>query len=167
MREFLFRGKTDSGEWRYGDLRRDVNSGLYGIVSPDNAFSYVNPETVCQYTGVLDKNGVRIFENDIICFDVSSKPRRVMWFEKWGGFYATSVTGYGEPIGTPLSDMIEIIGNSFDNPKMWKKRRKEYWRDIEAGLDVSAYRSEAAYIHKLERECEELQRRLSLSLPTE
>lgn len=95
MREFLFRGKTDSGEWRYGDLRHDANSGLCGIVSEDNAFSYVNPETVCEYTGILAKNGARIFENDIICLtDISKKPRRVMWFDNWGGWHVVSGTGY-------------------------------------------------------------------------
>jgi uncharacterized phage protein (TIGR01671 family) len=121
-REILFRGKSKvHGNWEYGDL---INSrGEYFIGNtvandPEN-WSYTIPETVGQFTGLTDKNGVKIFEGDIVKTE-TDKPMKVSWNTRFAS-YCLNRKGwafshfFGEACDP---DQVEVIGNMHDNPEL-------------------------------------------------
>ena len=67
-REILFKAKRlDNGEWVEGYLSYNNARSQYYIMDDVNAFPIpVREETVCEYIGIHDKNGTKIFENDIV-----------------------------------------------------------------------------------------------------
>lgn len=64
---YLFRAKrTDNGEWVKGLLA--IMWGQFHIINPndENTAYPIDPYTICQCTGLTDKNGKKIWENDIL-----------------------------------------------------------------------------------------------------
>lgn len=145
MREILFRGKRiDNGEWVEGYIY-EHEPPLIAIVPEDYVpelskwyilrtafadwnlprqveFIEVDPSTVCQYTGLTDKNGKKIFEGDILKVwrDGSCRTFCVKWRETGVPMYILYPQPINEDFWHCRSDMQmawEVIGNIFDNPE--------------------------------------------------
>lgn len=145
MREILFRAKRiDNGEWVEGyyiyHIKRTIcpigdsvkpedeqhvimQDGFSDWNMPRNTVVFdIDPETVCQYTGLTDKNGKRIWGNDIVRIE-NSMDEGIGNIEFYGGMWYVD----GEPSNS-LHDImeyddiaeIEVIGNIFDNPELLK-----------------------------------------------
>lgn len=93
-----------------------------GKSSCGNKIVEVMPETVCQCTGLKDKNGKLIWENDIVrtVYDGNEHIYQVVWDESELDFKATNGKENYESNFEylPCCDEIEILGNCFDNPDL-------------------------------------------------
>lgn len=118
MREILFRGKRrDNGEWVYGSLQVFKGYSIFDKYVWKNFFT-VNYQTVGQYTGLLDKEGKKIFEGDIINGRNLLHEDRIIYrvvYEENGFYYCDEddVAWHPEHI-----ENAEIIGNIYDNPEL-------------------------------------------------
>lgn len=124
MREIKFRGKTTKGKWLYGDFIHQDKFN-YAMIKQDNYKACVDEDTVGQYTGLKDKNGVEIYEGDIVnCYD---RNFIVEFRKERGGFFPFAcgdgcgccedevISSYG------LETSAKVIGNIYDNPELLKE----------------------------------------------
>lgn len=118
MREIKFKAKsTLDRAWVTGDLIRKQD-GKIAILRNGFNVSEVDPETVCQFTGLKDCKGKELFEHDIIHFIGFRHTAEVIWSE---GNYAFMVVCDNKHFYW-LHDVIEVnkievVGNKFDKEK--------------------------------------------------
>lgn len=121
MREILFRGKRDNGAWIEGSLLLPTTDRKETQIVAWNGTRFnVIPETVGQYTGLTDKDGIKIFEGDIIKVPDDWDEYRFMAGEVRTVYFATG--GFrlrpreGVASGHYIEDdgVFEIIGNTHD-----------------------------------------------------
>ena len=117
MREHIFCAKTTSKkEWVYGDLKTISGSVLISAPSMYEGIidSYcVEKETVSEFTGRRDKNGKRIYENNIV-EEAGGHRSVVKYSEEEAKFVLES-----KYVVTELGNkQVPVIGNIFDNPEL-------------------------------------------------
>lgn len=117
MREILFKAKTISGNWVNG-LLANKDDKWYINNKAGRPFAYeVRPETLCQFTGLCDKNGNKIWENDIIQYGAVAA---VVKFGEYGngnlGFYVDfpEETNYRKDFSYWAKKVV-VIGNAVDD----------------------------------------------------
>lgn len=150
-REILFKAKrVDNGEWVEGNLlcSSDAEEDFKALIIPCfDAYMYtrdyqadlgvenwykVDPNTICQYTGLTDKNGKKIWENDICSTDIK-RPYAIVEFRN--GCFMYNLNDGGEDyydIMLPVEPLVfsdkytEVICNIFDNPELCEEKT---WED--------------------------------------
>jgi len=140
MREILFRGKCQTGEWVEGGYHKHCTRMLCPLGNDslkDNEIRHliirdgfadwnmprgieaveVNPKTVGQFTGLTDKNGKMIFEGDIVkaTYDFGPAGEKECIVEVVFGSFGTNLQNW---IFKEDGYLPEVIGNIHDNPEL-------------------------------------------------
>lgn len=128
---YLFKAKSlKNGKWENGYFVKNqlwayivkpLKNGQFDVIT-------VNPNTVCQCTGLKEKNDKLIWENDIVKFDIyyyekleSSTISQIKWCNSLCALsLVVNDKGTRGTLGhlMDLNKEIEVIGNIFDNPEL-------------------------------------------------
>ena len=129
MREIIFKAKRkDNGEWveggyfsePYTDKKFIICWNSFGLGY--NEFIEISPDTLCQYTGLTDKNGKKIWENDIV--EIASEDGYFLceWDDDTAR-YNLNGDGLTVDFDNYWSYEVEIVGNIFDNADLLEVER--------------------------------------------
>ena len=128
---YLYRAKRkDNGEWISGYLygiweRKYI---LWGMINDVPDMKEVDPSTICQCTGIKDKNEKLIWENDVVkgkYYDNGKSHRNIgqvkYIYEAYKVVGVKQYTGYH----AHLDGSYEVIGNIFDNKELLEREDKD------------------------------------------
>lgn len=136
MREILFKAKRkDNGKWVEGNYveKYDLLGKRHLILYVDNYVRWkcveIVPETLCQFTGLCDKNGNRIWENDILMAHLDESCPEDVTYEAVEWNVAGWVTHETDSTDKQYLDKFdlehfEVVGNIFDNKELLQEEHK-------------------------------------------
>lgn len=124
MREIKFKAKQlNSGEWFEGDLVHLGNRVCIGGDNIKDGITDVDPETVCQFTGLTDCKGKEVWEGDILSNVTNDSPDGIVVF-KYGAFCLLAKNGRDFCVALTYLmsekeslNRFKVIGNKFDKEK--------------------------------------------------
>lgn len=124
-REILFKAKRiDNGEWveGYYQKRFDLDGSEQHLIFWSKSYTVweyaeIDPDTLCQYTGLTDKNGKEIWENDIVELPDEEGYFTCEWEEDAARFVMNG-DGLTVDFDNYWSYQTEVAGNIFDNPEL-------------------------------------------------
>lgn len=160
MREILFRGRRmrgpycgpsddDGSKWyvgkhfQFGEVQAGAEKGLRfailerlekkpGVFGGQMSTAFVSPDTIGQWTGLTDRDGVRVFEGDILAFeryadeegDTKKEELGIMFWDKDRAGFMLRCGPWGKealffPRGT--EKRFCVVGNIHDNPELVQK----------------------------------------------
>lgn len=125
MREILFRGKrVDNGEKVESNSIQQLYGGSKVYLWYQGEWIEVVYKTVCEYTGLTDKNGRKIFEGDIVKWSGNTETYICHW--KDASFKIEDRMGNAVKTTQDAIDYLclEIIGNIHDNPELLEEVEK-------------------------------------------
>lgn len=130
MREILFKAKQlYDGEWVEGDLIHSFDGENRFAISNAAGLHEIVPYTICQYTGLTDKNGNKIWENDIVRYedDLANmvKVDLIGWNETHAAFTILADEKGNMKyyyIDEFIASNFEVIRNIFDNPELMENK---------------------------------------------
>ena len=121
---YLYRAKrTDNGEWVEGYYANclfpssDVRTGHFIIEYPGE-YHEIFTSTICQCTGLKDKNGKLIWENDIVWDSEERKFYKIIFSQEDMCYYAQDADGYKHTFELCYGSSIDVESNIFDNPEL-------------------------------------------------
>lgn len=131
---YLFKAKrVDDGEWVRGNLIYTF-TGIPCIVTEyDHIMNFINinevdPTTICQCTGLKDRNGKLIWENDILSghldedYPEDETREHILWRENGWHTKELGSIDYA-PLDDFDSENFEVIGNIFDNKDLLESEK--------------------------------------------
>lgn len=124
-REILFKAKRiDNGEWveGYYQKRFDLDGSEQHLIFWSKSYTVweyaeIDPDTLCQYTGLTDKDGKKIWENDIVELPDGEGYFTCEWEEGTARFVMNG-DGLTVDFDNYWSYQTEVAGNIFDNPEL-------------------------------------------------
>lgn len=123
MREIKFRGKIRNGKWVYGCAAKFAHDSV-PVFWEDTEYGFesrkIIPETVCQFTGLRDTNGMEIYEGDIVAIAGVVKGYVRYNVRYWRYEIAAAdepLENERIPSGRP-EECWMVIGNIHDNPEL-------------------------------------------------
>lgn len=128
MREILFRGKRLDGIWEEGYYFAKPILNYHCILNGENQYQ-VDPTTLGQFTGLMDKNKVKIFKGDIVqIYNVYGERTNCHGVVLWSNHDQAYVVckgnnkniRYGDLGNYTDGQLLEAIGNIHDNPELMR-----------------------------------------------